>query len=83
MLSSFRVSLWGKGVEGASYNMEKPLEAAFPDGIQVVSLLSSQGVAAMLPVIVQGPVHPSYLSKAGRDKGQPCIVHKANPGNFL
>ena len=36
VLSSFRVSLWGKGVEGASYNMEKPLEAAFPDGIQVV-----------------------------------------------
>ena len=36
VLNGFRVSLWGKGVEGASYNMEKPLEAAFPDGIQVV-----------------------------------------------
>ena len=36
VLSGFRVSLWGKGVEGAAYNMEKPLEAAFPDGIQVV-----------------------------------------------
>ena len=36
VLKGFRVSLWGKGVEGAAYNMEKPLEAAFPDGIQVV-----------------------------------------------
>lgn len=35
-LKSFRTSLWGKTVEGASYKMDKPLDAAFPDGIQVI-----------------------------------------------
>lgn len=35
-LTSFRTSLWGKSTEGASYNMETPLEAAQPDGIQTI-----------------------------------------------
>ena len=36
VLKGFRVSLWGKDVEGASYNMENAVEAAFPDGVQIV-----------------------------------------------
>lgn len=35
-LKSFRVSLWGKNVEGEQYKREKTIEAAAPDGIQVV-----------------------------------------------
>ena len=36
VMQSFRVSLWGKNGEAASYNMDKPLEAAAPDGIQTI-----------------------------------------------
>lgn len=35
-MKSFRVSLWGKNVDGASYNMERPLDAVAPDGIQTI-----------------------------------------------
>lgn len=30
----------------------------------------------MLPVIVQGTVHPPYLSETGGNQGQPGIVHQ-------
>ena len=35
-LTGLRISLWGKATEGASYNMEKPVESALPDGIQII-----------------------------------------------
>lgn len=37
VMESLRISLWGKTVEGASYKMDHPVEAAAPDGIQVVN----------------------------------------------
>lgn len=36
VMQGLRISLWGKTVEGASYKMDRPVEAAAPDGIQVI-----------------------------------------------